>query len=80
MTQYKSKHISLPAETHDRLMELCKRLGCTPSKLAQIALDEHLPKWEREAGAFQLERKPVKQLILESLEQKRGMQPLARQL
>ncbi len=68
MPQYKSKHITMPAEMHDRIHAIAKRLGSPVSKLIQIALDERLPQWEAEIGSFEIDhRKTFEEMVIERL-------------
>ena len=79
MNGYKSKHVSMPGEMYDRVFAMTERLGCSFSKLIQIALDERLPQWEAEIGGFQIKGKPTfEEMIDAKLEEHKTLLKLAR--
>lgn len=78
MNPYKPKHITLPEEMHDRMTAITNKLGCTFSKLIQIALDERLPQWEAEIGSFEIDhRKTFEEKVMEKLKAHGPGKPLA---
>lgn len=68
MNNAKSKHVSMPKETYDKVTQLCERLGCSFSKVVQIALEERLPQWELQLGDFQIkEPRTFEEMVMQHL-------------